>query len=209
MIRMTNKLLNQRGLVALVVTAIGLFGCIGSSAQASVGQVSAVHGSVQGSAYVDPRFGLRYTFPDKLEVQTSLNGMPVGTGQKNGDSEYLFAALEKPTGQVRSGVLITADSVGSLEVTEVQQFMRLMIGQSPVFKGKIELEPVLIAGRTFYRSNSGGGSGGDAPNRFYGAQVGTACSGQFLIFWFSGPSRTVIDQLVRSMDGMKLTCPAD
>jgi hypothetical protein len=110
---------------------------------------------------------------------------------------------------VRSGVFITADPVGALGVNSVEQFMRLMIGQSPIFKGKVELEPVLIAGRTFYRANSGGGSGGDTPVRFYGAQVGTSCNGQFLIFWFSGASRAVIDQLVHSMDGMKLTCPAD
>jgi hypothetical protein len=148
---------------------------------------------------------MRYTLPESLEVQASLNGMPVGTGQKNGDSEYLFVALEKPTGQVRRGVFITADPVGALEVTDVEHFMRLMIGQSPIFKGKVELEPVLIAGRTFYRSNSGG----DTPARFYGAQVGTSCNGQFLIFWFSGASRSVIDQLVHSMDSLKLACPAD
>jgi type III secretory pathway component EscT len=38
--------------------------------------------------------------------------------------------------------------------------------------------------------------------------VGTSCNGQFLIFWFSGASPAVIDQLVHSMDSMKLTCPA-
>ncbi len=160
---------------------------------------------MESGAYIDPRFGLRYAIPASLEVQTSLNGMAVGTGQKSDDSEYLFAALEKPTGQVRSGVFITADQIGALGVTSVEQFMRLTIGQSPIFKGKVELEPVPIAGRTFYRSNSGG----DSPARFYGAQVGTSCNGKFLIFWFSGASRVVIDQLVHSMGTMKLACPAD
>jgi len=196
------------------LAAIGLLNCsLGMAqvppAQAPAAQAATVHGTVEGGAYVDPRFGLRYTFPASLEVQTSLNGMPVGTGEKNGNSEYLFAALEKPTGQVRCGVFITADPVGALEVTNVEQYMRLMIGQSPIFKGKVDLQPVLFAGRTFYRSNSGGGSGGDTPTRFYGAQVGTSCNGQFLIFWFSGASRAVIDQLVHSMDNIKLNCSAD
>jgi hypothetical protein len=206
---MRSKLLNRRCFCVAALAAMVLFVCLRGTAQAPAGQVPAGHGTVEGGEYVDGRFGLRYTFPQSLEVQTSLNGMPVGTGQKNGESEFLFAALEKPTGQVRSGVFITADPVGSLEVTNVSQFMRLMIGQSPIFKGKVELEPVLMAGRTFYRANSGGSSGGDAPGRFYGAQVGTSCNGQFLIFWFSGASRSVIDGLVHSMDGMKLGCVAD
>jgi hypothetical protein len=202
---MVIKLPNRRNLSVAVLAAISLLVCLRAYAQAPAGHGPSAHGSVEGGAYIDPRFGMHYTFPASLEVQTSLNGMPVGTGQKNGDSEYLFAALEKPTGQVRSGVFITADPVGTLEVTNVEQFMRLMIGQSPMFKGKVELEPLLIAGRTFYRANSGGGSA----SHFYGAQVGTSCNGQFLIFWFSGASRGVIDQLVHSMDSMKLTCAAD
>ena len=199
--------------IEMLVAIGGLASLTGSAqpppAQAPAAQVPTAHGSVEGGVYVDPRFGLQYTFPASLGAATSLNGMPVGTGQKNGNTEYLFAALEKPTGQVRSGVFITADPVGALEVTSVEQYMRLMIGQSPIFKGKVEIQPVLIANRTFYRANSGGGSGGDAPNRFYGAQVGTSCNGQFLIFWFSGASPAVIDQLVHSMDSMKLSCPAD
>ena len=204
----------RRSFTGSVPAAIFLLACLPSTArspsgQAAAGQAAPEHGSVEGGAYVDSRFGLRYTFPASLEVQTSLNGMPVGTGQKNGSSEYLFSAMEKPTGQVRSGVFITADPVGALEVTDVEQFMRLMIGQATIFKGKVELEPVLIAGRTFYRAYSGGSSGGDTPVRFYGAQVGTTCDGQFLIFWFSGASRAVIDGLVHSMDSMKLTCSAN
>jgi len=206
--------MNRRSVPIAALAAIVLLGCLRGRAQVSpsptqTAQASSAHGSVEGGVYVDPRFGLRYTFPPSLEVQTSLNGSPVGTGQKNGNTEYLFAALEKPTGQVRSGVFITADPAGALEVTSVEQYMRLMIGQSPVFKGKVELEPVLIAGRTFYRAYSGGGSGGDTPTRFYGAQVGTSCNGQFIIFWFSGASRAVIDQLVHSVDSMKLSCQAD
>jgi hypothetical protein len=205
---MKSKLLNLRRLAGIGLAATCLLACLHGYALGQAGKAEAVpaaHGSVEGGAYIDARFGLRYTFPAALEVQSSLNGAPVGTGQKSGDSEYLFAALEKPTGQVRSGVFITADPVGSLEVTDTQHYMRLMIGQSPIFKGKVELEPVLIAGRTFYRSNSGG----DTPVRFWGAQVGTSCNGQFLIFWFSGASRAVIDQLVHSMDSMKLSCPAN
>jgi hypothetical protein len=205
---MVSKLMNRRVVAIEMLAAIGLVACLRGLAQAPAAQVPTARGSVVGEVYVDPRFGLRYAFPALLEVQTALNGMAVGTGQKNGDTEYLFAALEKPTGQVRSGVFITADPVGALEVTNVEQFMRLMIGQSPIFKGKVEIQPVLIAGRTFYRANSGGGSSGDTPTRFYGAQVGTSCNGQFLIFWFSGASPAVIDQLVHSMDSMKLTCPA-
>jgi hypothetical protein len=212
--RKVSKLLNRHSLAAVALAAIGVLLCLRAPAQAppdkdGSAQTAPAHGSVEGGVYIDSRFGLRYTFPASLEVQTSLNGMPVGTGQKNGNSEILFAALERPTGQVRSGVFITADPVGALEVTDIEQFMRLMIGQSTTFKGKVELEPVLIAGRTFYRSNAGGGSGGDTPTRFYGAQVGTSCNGQFLIFWFSGAARAVIDLLVHSMDSMKLTCPAD
>jgi hypothetical protein len=209
-----SKLLNRRNVAIAALAAVTRLACLGGTAQAPSGQAPAsqapsAHGSVDSGAYVDPRFGLRYTFPASLEPQTSLNGTPVSTGQKNGNTEYLFAALEKPTGQVRSGVFITADPMGALEVTSVEQYMRLMIGQSPVFKGKVELQPVLIAGRTFYRAYSGGGSDGDTPTRFYGAQVGTTCNGQFLIFWFSGASRAAIDQLVHSMDSMKLACPAD
>lgn len=212
---MTSKLLNRGSIAGEALAAAGVLVWLWGSAQAVAGQdapatqVTPAHGSVEGGTYIDPRFGLRYRFPDSLEVQNSLNGMPVGTGQKNDGSEYLFAALEKPTGQARSGVFITADPVGALGVTDVEQFMRLMIGQSPVFKGKVELEPVLIVGRTFYRSNSGGGSGGDKSSRLYGAQVGTSCNGQFLIFWFSGASRAAIDGLVHSMDTMKLSCKAD
>jgi hypothetical protein len=209
---MVTKLLNRRSFAGAALATLGLIIFARGVPQAQSGkapatQTTPAHGSVEAGAYVDPRFGLRYIFPDSLEVQTSLTGLPVGTGQKDGNSEYLFAALEKPTGKVRSGVFITADPVGALDITDVSQFMRLTIGRSPIFKGKVELEPVLIAGRTFYRANSGGGSGGDMPARFYGAQVGTSCSGRFLIFWFSGASRAVIDQLVHSMDSMKLTCP--
>ena len=204
------KVMNRRIVaVAALVVIGGLQACLRSVSQAPTAQVPTAHGSVEGRVYVDPHYGLRYTFPASLEPQTSLNGMAVGTGQKVGNTEYLFAALEKPAGQVRSGVFITADALGALEVTNIEHFMRLMIGQSSIFKVKVEIQPVLIAGRTFYRANSGGGSGGDSPARFYGAQVGTSCNGQFLIFWFSGASRAVIDQLVHSMDSMKLTCPAD
>jgi hypothetical protein len=59
-----------------------------------------IHGSVDGHTYTDPRFGLRYTiFPANLESMTSLpNGIPVGTGEKQGVSEFLFSAMEKPNG---------------------------------------------------------------------------------------------------------------
>jgi hypothetical protein len=206
-----SKSKNRWSLASAALAVTCLLACLPGTvhSQSAPTQAPPAHGSIEDGTYVDSRFGLRYTFPSSLEVQTSLNGMPVGTGQKNGNSEYLFSAMEKPTGQVRSGVFITADPVGAMEVTDVEQFMRLMIGQATIFKGKVELEPVLIAGRTFYRSNLGGDSGGDAPIRFYGAQVGTSCNGKFLIFWFSGASRAAINHLVHSMDSMKLTCSAD
>lgn len=200
---------NRAEFAVAALGAIGLLTFACDPAPTMAGQSNStpsppVHGSVENGAYIDPRFGLQYSYPDSLDVLSSLNGMPVGTGQKNGDTEYLFAALGRPGDQARRGVFITSVPVGELGLMDVSQFMRLTIGQSPIFQGKVVLEPVLIANRTFYRSNSGG----DSPARFYGAQLGTSCSGQFLVFWFSAASAAAIDRLVHSMDGMKLTCPS-
>src|SRR5580658_6132776 len=114
------------------------------------------HGNVKGNTYSDQRFGLRYTFPSQLEPQASLNGMPVGTGEKTDGSEFLLDAMERANGQVRSGVLITADSKGAGGAADARQFLRMMLVQGMGFKGEPGIEAVKIAGRSFFRSNVGG-----------------------------------------------------
>lgn len=162
-----------------------------------------VHGRVEGHTYIDARFGLRYTFPSPLESQTSLNGMPVGTGEKQGISEFLLDAMEKPNGQVRSGVFITADPAGALGAKDSKQFLALMLVTAMGFRGDARIQPVEISGRTFYRSSVGGGTQGV---HFYGAQLMTSCNGRYLGFWFSASSPKKVEDLVHSMDQMELKC---
>ena len=107
------------------------------------------HGRIEGNTYADPRFGLRYTFPSQLDIQTSLNGMPVGTGEKaGGGSEFLFDAMEKPNGQVRSGVLIVADEKGVIGTTDVRQYLKWILANGMGVKGEPEIKPITVAGRT-------------------------------------------------------------
>jgi hypothetical protein len=98
---MPSKLLNPLRLTGAAMATIGLLVCVCGSAQAPAdktksGQAPLAHGSVEGGAYVDPRFGLRYTFPDSLEVQTSLNGMAVGTGQKTATANISLLPWRSP-----------------------------------------------------------------------------------------------------------------
>jgi hypothetical protein len=160
------------------------------------------HGKVTGNTYADRRFGLRYTFPANLDVQSFVNGMPVGTGQKQGTSEFLFSAMEKPSGHVRGGVFITSDPVGTGGIREVQQFLRLMIANGMRVKQSAEVTKVAIAGRDFYQGRV------NIPGTvtIYGAQLATECNGHFLVFWFSAASSGEVDSLVHSMDRMGLTC---
>jgi hypothetical protein len=171
------------------------------SLQALEGQ-STDHGKVSGNTYADGRFGLRYTFPANLDAQSSLNGTPVGTGEKNGTSEFLFSAMEKPNGRVREGIFITSDPVGAGGIRETQQFLRLVIANGMGVKPPTEFIKVAIAGRDFYQSRV------NIPGAItiYGAQLATICSGHFLVFWFSAPSPSELEAMIHSLDGMSLTC---
>ncbi len=157
---------------------------------------------IEGNTYIDARFGMRYTFPAHLKAQTSLNGMPVGTGEKQGSSEFLFDAMEDPTGRVRSGVFITTDPVGSLGAKGVPEFLQVVVKQGMGAKEPVEVRDVAIAGRRFYRSNVGIGS----PVHAFGAQVGTICNNHFLVFCFSAASPQLVDDLVRTMSSLQLNC---
>lgn len=160
------------------------------------------HGKVTGNIYADPRFGLRYTFPANLEVQSSVNGMPVGTGQKEGTSEFLFSAMEKPSGHVRGGVFITSDRVGTGGIRDIQQFLKLMIANGMGVKQSGEFTKVTIAGRDFYQGRV------NIPGAvtIYGAQLATECNDHFLAFWFSAASPGEVESLVHSLDRLGLTC---
>jgi len=182
----------------VLAVAFSIASCNTTSGQART------HGKVEGNTYVDSRFGLRYTFPGFLETQASLNGMPVGTGEKVGASEFLLDAMEKPNGQIRSGVFITSDEKGALGATNARQFLILMLAQAMRVKGEPDIRSTTIAGRTFYRSDVGGGGS----VHFYGAQLATDCNGHYLVFWFSAGSSEKMEGLVRSMNEMEMKCSA-
>jgi hypothetical protein len=163
-----------------------------------------IHGRIEGNTYIDPRFGLRYTFPSQLEIQTALsNGMPVGTGEKSGGSEFLFGAMEKPNGQVRSGVLIIADEPKIVGTTDVRQYLKWILVNGMGQKGEPDIKSMTVAGRIFYRADAGVGTS----IRSYGAQLATSCNHRFLIFVFSAASPDRIESLLHSMDGMEMKCP--
>jgi hypothetical protein len=103
-------------------------------------------GRIDGNTYIDSRFGLRYTFPDSLDVQHSVNGMPVGTGEKNGVSEFLFSAMEKPDGQVRSGVFVVADPESAFPKADAAQYLRMMVLSVPYLQDPPDIRLVTIAG---------------------------------------------------------------
>jgi hypothetical protein len=172
------------------------------------GQIPAqvpIHGRIESNTYIDPRFGLRYTFPSKLGIQSSLpNEMPVGTGEKIGGTEFLFGAMENPNGQVRSGVLIIADDKGIPGVPDVRQYLKWILANSLGVTGEPDMRPVTIAGRSFYRSDAGVGT----TIRSYGAQLATSCNGHYVIFVFSAASPARIENLIHSMDAMEMNCSA-
>ena len=145
---------------------------------------------------------MRYTIPTNLRVQSSLNGMPVGTGEKQGSSEFLFDAMEDQTGSVRSGVFITTDPVGTFGAQDVPEFLREIAKQGMGAKGPVEVRDVAIAGRQFYRSDVGIGS----PVHAFGAQVGTICNNHFLVFYFSAASPERVNDLVHTMSTLQLSC---
>lgn len=175
------------------------------SIQGLAGAQAASHGAIANGTYIDSRFGMRYSIPSSLEPQSSVNGMPVGTGEKVQGSEFLLDAMEKITGSVRSGVFITADHVGSAGTTDPRQFLKLVVATGMGVKGELEIQQSSIAGRTFFRSNASVGT----TVRSYGAQLVTTCNGQFLAFYFSASSPEKVEKLVHSMDKMQLTCSAD
>jgi hypothetical protein len=186
-----------RLLIISLASLLSLYGSVYAQAP--------THGRIEGNAYIDPRFGLRYTFPSQLEVQATMtNGIPVGTGEKSGGRELLFDAMEKPNGQVRSGVLIIAIDMGVMRPTDVGQYLKAMLIGMGV-KDVPSIKPVTIAGRSFYRSDAGFGT----TVRSYGAQLATSCNGHFVIFIFSGASPERIESLVHSMDGMEMKCSND
>jgi hypothetical protein len=160
------------------------------------------HGKVEGNIYWDARYGMRYTFPANLKVQATLNGMPVGTGEKQGVSEFLFDAMEDPTGRVRSGVFITSDPRGALGAKGASEYLQAMAKIAMGAKGPVEVREISLAGRRFYRSDVGIGS----PVHSYGAQVGTTCNDHFLVFYFSGASAERVEDLVHSMNSLQLEC---
>lgn len=166
------------------------------------------HGTIEGGTYVDQRFGMRYTFPKDLEVQTSLNGRPVGTGERQGSSEFLFNAMEKPNGHVRRGIFITADPVGTFGATESSGFLKSMIEKTLAPQDAVDVTTVIIAGHPFSESRVGGRFGGTGQLEFSGAQLATVCNGYFLAFSFSGTSPDDVTQLLHSMDHMELKCSA-
>lgn len=165
-----------------------------------------VHGSVDGHTYADLRFGLRYTFPADLETMSFLpNGIRVGTGERQGGSEFLFAAMEKPNGRVRRGVMITTDPVGTFGARDVPTYLQKEMVLSLGAKEPIRVQSVTINGRRFYRTDAGIG----VPIHSYGAQLSTLCSGAFLTFYFSGPTPESVEELVRTLSQMVLSCPTD
>jgi hypothetical protein len=161
------------------------------------------HGSVDGHTYTDPRFGLRYSFPAELENMTSLpGGIPVGTGEKSGVTEFLFSAMEKPNRSVRRGVLITTDPLGAFGAVDVPSYLRKLMVLSLGAKEPIEVQSVTIGERTFSRTNINAGVGTVS----YGAQLSTLCRGEFLTFYFSGPSPEAVAGLVSTLDKLSLNC---
>ena len=163
-----------------------------------------LHGSVEGHTYTDPRFGLRYTFPTDLENLTSLpNGIPVGTGEKQGVSEFLFSAVEKQNGHVRRGILITTDPLGTFGAKDVPSYLRKLMVLSLGAKEPIEVRPVTIADETFSRTNINVGTGIVS----YGAQLSMLCRGEFLTFYFSGPTPEAVEALVNTLNQLSLNCP--
>jgi hypothetical protein len=162
-----------------------------------------IHGSVEGHTYTDPRFGLHYTFPSELENMTSLpNGIPVGTGEKQGVSEFLFSAMEKPNRSVRRGVLITTDPFGAFGAMDVPNYLRKLMVLSLGAKEPIEVRPVTIGDKTFSRTNINLGTGIIS----YGAQLSTLCRGEFVTFYFSGPTPEAVAELVSTLDKLTLDC---
>jgi hypothetical protein len=175
------------------------FYCISAVSQ------SVPHGHLEGDSYIDPRFGLSYTFPASLQVQTSIGNMKVGTGEdQGGGSEYLFSAMEKVTGQVRSGIFILSDRIGALGIHDTRTYLRMILTKSMPPQGQIEIKPITLLGRQFFRSNAGI----PGPIHSYGVQLATQCSGHFLSFWFSGSSPEKAEEIVHTLDHMQLACPS-
>jgi hypothetical protein len=194
-------LVQGRKLLAIAALSLSLHGVI-------LGQPP-THGKVEGTTYVDQRFGLRYTFPKNLDVQASLNGMPIGTGEKKGTSEFLFNAMEKPNGHIRKGVFITADPVGTYGATESSGFLKKRIAITLTPRDPPDITKVTIAGNTFSESKLDGNLAGlEANATLYTAQLATVCNGYFLAFNFSAPSPDDLTELLHSMDHMELNCSA-
>jgi hypothetical protein len=134
---------------------------------------------------------------------TSLpNGIPVGTGEKQGVSEFLFSSMERPNGRVRRGVMITSDPIGVLGAKDASNYLRQMVKLSMGAKDRIDLRTVTIAGKSFARTDVGIG----VQIRSYGAQLATICGNDFLTFYFSGPGPAKVEELVRTLDQLSLSC---
>lgn len=198
----------MRTIVRWVLTKASAFCCLSlfSASCFLVAQTpKTIHGNVVDHTYSDPRYGLRYTFPADLENMTSLpNGVPVGTGEKQGVSELMLSAMEAQNGRVRRGVMITSDPIGVFGARDASSYLRQMVKLSMGAKEPIDLRSVTIAGKSFARTDVGIG----VQIRSYGAQLATICGSDFLTFYFSGPSPARVEELVRSLDQLSISCPA-
>ena len=167
--------------------------------------VAQAHGHVDGNTYADERFGIVYTFPTYLKSQTSMNGVPVGTGTKVGVSEYLFAAMEDPTGQVRRGVFVTSDPIGVFGVHTIPDYLKAMVSASSM---KLDFTGILrtnFSGCTFYVAHASP----NGPVKIYGAQASTISHGHFVTFWLSGPSAEDVSTLLALLNNAKINCAAN
>jgi hypothetical protein len=130
-------------------------------------------------------------------------GIPVGTGEKQGVSEFLFSAMETPDGHVRRGVMITSDPIGVFGAHDASNYLRQVVKLSMGAKEPIDIQSVSIGGRSFSRANAGVGQ----QVRSFGAQLSTVCGDYFLTFYFSGPSQESTETLVRTLEQLSLSCP--
>ncbi len=99
---------------------------------------------------------------------------------------------------------MSSDPIGVFGVNDASSYLREMVKLSMGAKDPIDLRTVTITGKSFARTDVGIGT----EIRSYGAQLATVCGNDFLGFYFSGPSQAAVEELVRTLDQLSLTCPA-
>jgi hypothetical protein len=164
------------------------------------------HGHSAEHTYVDERFGMSYPIPDYLEPQTTLvNGVVIGDGVRHGDTEFLFSALDKPVGGVRSGLIIVANYPDKSHPMNVGQFMeqKLKTEFGPQATPNIRIFTVL--GRPFAASDLTIKS----PVSIFITNLTTECNGMFLTFTLSANTPEKLAQILKSVDAIKLNCKAE